>query len=146
MKTYSFKINNNTKKNSKKITHINGLKDSFSSLFDSILTSNIINNNPYLIDSDIINATNKGKKIYIINDAPKYDYDNFNAAMNYLANLGNDSYDFELTDGTPIKIFDDEIQIGYTIIPIQKYSYKSFLDFTPKTKKTIIDIYIKLSK
>lgn len=145
MKTYSFKINNTKKNNSKKYTINNG-GDTFSSLLNSIISSNIINNNPYLIDSDIINATNKGKKIYIVNDTPKYDYDSFTSAMNYLANLGNDSYDYELSDGTPVKIFDDEIQIGYDIIPIKKYSYKNFLNFTPKTKKTIIDIYIKLSK
>lgn len=52
-------------------------------------------------------------------------------------------YDYETEFGTPIKIFDNFIQIGYDVIPIAKGS----LDYLkPKTKKTIIDITIKIKK
>lgn len=150
MKTYSFNINN-TKKNNKKFFNTNSLKNSFSEILDSIIASNVITNNPYLATSEIIaGKTNTGKTTYItLENTPSYDsYTDFLTAMNYLANLEKykDTYDFELSDGTPVKIFDDEIQIGFDLFPINKsYSYKNFLSLAPKTKKTIIDIYIKLN-
>lgn len=50
-------------------------------------------------------------------------------------------YDFEDIFGTPIKIFDNFIQIGYEVIPIKHGS----LDYLKSnTKKTIIDITIKI--
>lgn len=50
-------------------------------------------------------------------------------------------YDFEDEFGTPIKIFDNFVQIGYDIIPIATGSLNYL---KPKTKKTIIDIVIKI--
>lgn len=50
-------------------------------------------------------------------------------------------YDFEDEFGTPIKIFDNFVQIGYEIIPIQ---FGSLNHLKPKTKKLIIDIVIKI--
>ena len=50
-------------------------------------------------------------------------------------------YDFEDEFGTPIKIFDNFVQIGYDIIPIATGSLNHL---KPKTKKTIIDITIKI--
>ena len=50
-------------------------------------------------------------------------------------------YDFEDEFGTPIKIFDNFVQIGYEIIPIK---YGSLNHLKPTTKKTIIDIVIKI--
>lgn len=150
MKTYSFNINN-TKKNNKKFFTTNTFKNSFSKILDDVIASNVIKNNPYLFSSDIITGkTNTGKTTYIaLENTPSYDnYTDFLTAMTYLANLDKykDTYDFELNDGTPVKIFDDEIQIGFDLFPINKsYSYKNFLALTPKTKKTIIDIYIKLN-
>lgn len=52
-------------------------------------------------------------------------------------------YDFEDEFGTPIKIFDNFIQIGYEVIPIATGSLNYL---KPKTKKTIIDITIKIKK
>lgn len=52
-------------------------------------------------------------------------------------------YDFEDEFGTPIKIFDNFVQIGYDIIPIQ---YGSLNHLKPKTKKIILDIVIKIKK
>lgn len=50
-------------------------------------------------------------------------------------------YDFENELGMPVKIFDNFVQIGYDIIPITTGSL-SYLK--PKTKKTILDITIKI--
>lgn len=50
-------------------------------------------------------------------------------------------YDFEDEFGTPIRIFDNFIQIGYEVIPITPGSLNHL---KPKTKKTIIDITIKI--
>ena len=49
--------------------------------------------------------------------------------------------DFEDEFGTPIRIFDNFVQIGYDIIPIMPGSLNHL---KPKTKKTIIDITIKI--
>lgn len=50
-------------------------------------------------------------------------------------------YDFEDEFGNPIRIFDNFIQIGYDVIPIIPGSLNHL---KPKTKKTIIDITIKI--
>lgn len=50
-------------------------------------------------------------------------------------------YDFENEFGTPVKIFDNFVQIGYDIIPINAGSLNYL---KPKTKKTIINIIIKI--
>lgn len=50
-------------------------------------------------------------------------------------------YDFKDEFGTPIKIFDNFVQIGYDIIPIATGSLNYL---KPKTKKTIINITIKI--
>lgn len=50
-------------------------------------------------------------------------------------------YDFEDEFGTPVKIFDNFIQIGYDIIPIATGSLNHL---KPKTKKLILDITIKV--
>ena len=63
----------------------------------------------------------------------------FTFARNY-SSLAKD-YDFEDEFGTPIRIFDNFVQIGYEVIPIVPGSLNHL---KPKTKKTIIDITIKL--
>lgn len=50
-------------------------------------------------------------------------------------------YDFEDEFGTPIKIFDNFVQIGYEIIPIATGSLNHL---KPNTKKIILDITIKI--
>lgn len=50
-------------------------------------------------------------------------------------------YDFINEFGTPVKIFDNFIQIGYDIIPIEAGSMNHL---KPKTKKVILDIIIKI--
>lgn len=144
MKTYSFKLNNNTKKNNKK-QYIK--TNSFSKILSDIISANVINNNPWMKDLQAENDDH----ITVIktkNTIDRYDFDAFLDAMTYLANMDTlkDTYDFELIDGTPVKLFSDEIQIGYDLIPIKNnYTYADFTALKPKAKKTIIDIYIKLN-
>lgn len=52
-------------------------------------------------------------------------------------------YDFKDIFGTPVKIFDNFVQIGYEIIPIVTGSLNHL---KPNTKKTIIEITINLKK
>ncbi len=78
-----------------------------------------------------------------------YTADNFNTddlekeffnIISTMSPLAKD-YDFEDEFGTPIRIFDNFVQIGYDIIPIIPGSLNHL---KPKTKKTIIDIVIKI--
>ena len=51
---------------------------------------------------------------------------------------------YTLSDGTPIIFYDDEIQIGFDTYKYSNFNNISFLNsLTPKTKNTIINIYIK---
>ena len=64
----------------------------------------------------------------------------FFKALNGLSSYAKD-YDFEDEFGTPIRIFDNFVQIGYEVIPITPGSLNHL---KPKTKKTIIDITVKI--
>lgn len=91
----------------------------------------------YLLDTI---PTNLG---YTANDFLSNRYnleDEFFKAIAGLSSLAKD-YDFEDEFGTPIRIFDNFVQIGYDIIPIMPGSLNHL---KPKTKKTIIDITIKI--
>lgn len=87
-------------------------------------------------------------KCPFINDTTNFDLETeFPLAMQALkayaeANKPFDSeYDFEDMFGTPIKFFDYFVQIGYDIIPFEIGTIKNL---KPKTKKTIINIIIKI--
>lgn len=55
-----------------------------------------------------------------------------------------DEYDFEI-DGTPVRIFDDMIQIGYHMIS-RNMPNSYYINLSPEIKKIIIDITIKIYK
>lgn len=143
MKTYTFK--KSTKKN-----FINNNIDKMNALF----TKKIKEFAPYLNSSN----NNTPKSINITyKTTPNYTKTlDFIEANNILFNYFKfktfleksiyDDYDFELEDGTPVKIFDDEIQIGYDLIPIKYFANPETYLFglEPKKKKMIIDIAIKL--
>lgn len=145
MKTYTFK--ESTKKN-----FINSSIDNMNALF----TKKIKEFAPYLNSSN----NNTPKSINIIyKETPEITKTiDFIEANNILFNYFKfktfseksiyDDYDFELKDGTPVKIFDDEIQIGYDLIPIKYFANPKLYLFglEPKKKKLIIDIAIKLKK
>ena len=156
MNTTLFKNNKSTNK-----TTTNCFGDfNYSKLLDKIIKDNILKTNKYLgksyddSEKDFINnlfANNKSTKINLTSSFLKDENDFIKAAKflsNYNKNYKKFPFKFETTykliDGTTIIFYDDEIQIG-----CDTYTYDDFEDFTilsnipPKTKKTIIDIYIK---
>lgn len=76
----------------------------------------------------------------------KDDFDtDFAKAAKFLASY-TPNKKYILTDGTPIVFFEDEIQIGYDLIPLYKLSSpKYYTLFTPETKKTIINLFITIN-
>lgn len=162
-KTYTFFIDkkNNTVNNNVSNTTSN------SAYIDAIIRSNVKKAAPYAfdtIDEDyhptiVINGTKPAKKtididITIKKNKPTYTsldfskYSEFKKALDFILSYDNydDSADFYLPDGTPVRIFDDEIQIGYELIPMRMFSEKKYNSLSKKTKKAIIDLYINISK
>lgn len=67
----------------------------------------------------------------------------FAEALMALMDTGKmDTYDFKLSDGTPIKFFYDEIQIGYDLYSIENGLKELSERMSEANKKKIIDIYI----
>lgn len=152
MNTYTFNFN-------KKNTNSSNKRTNNTSYINSLIRSNVAKIAPYIVDDDYIPTFTTPKKKTVIDITIKkprkntstmaiFDADyisDFEKAVNYLAtsykNL--DSYDFKI-NGVPVKIFDDgEIQIGYELFNLTNLAT---CELTPKTKKTIIDIYISLNK
>ena len=147
MKKYTFKIDNTAK------TTINP-SNTYSEIIDNIISSNVIKNNPWFAT---INETPKRKKDININiditRKPKktYTYDSIDYgdifdAIKFIYDYKREkpSYDFKLYDGTPVKMFSDEIQIGYDLIPLNNFT-KAYYDLLSEdTRKHIIDIYIDI--
>lgn len=125
-------------------------------------------NNTYIVDDDYIFATNDKRledgKSYTFTKKAKNnksiditisglktkkaytpDYDTFKKAVNYLLhNNGGDTYDFKLDDGTPVKLFADELQIGYELLPLNEGTMFLYKALSESSKKNIIDIYINI--
>lgn len=107
----------------------------------NIIAANIKKENPYLTGFDSFEP--KTPKIkhtikytlsepkYILKDNA-YDFLDINDALNFLFDK-EDNYDYKLTDGTPIKIYDDEIQIGLNLF--SKKNKKGIFDFLFNHKK-----------
>lgn len=168
MKTYNIDITiNKSKKNNNPSSF-----GSASAYIDNLILTNLKKTAPYLfgksghaciIDDDFIFTPNnklesgktytftKGENKKTIDifipskKTTKPDYITFSKALAHLLgkNCG-DTYDFLLDDGTPVKMFADEIQIGYELLPLNeatKYIYNALSD---SRKKDIIDIYINI--
>lgn len=168
MKTYNIDITiNKSKKNNNPSSFGNA-----SAYIDNLILTNLKKTAPYLfgksghaciIDDDFIFTPNnklesgktytftKGENKKTIDifipskKTTKPDYITFSKALAHLLgkNCG-DTYDFLLDDGTPVKMFADEIQIGYELLPLNeatKYIYNALSD---SHKKDIIDIYINI--
>lgn len=169
MKTYNIDITiNKSKKNNNPSSF-----GSASAYIDNIILTNLKGTAPYLfgknmptayIIDDTFGHTNDSKlksgKTYTFTKGEnkktidifipskkttKPDYITFSKALAHLLgkNCG-DTYDFLLDDGTPVKMFADEIQIGYELLPLNeatKYIYNALSD---SRKKDIIDIYINI--
>lgn len=148
MKTYNiFKKNNNKSTNNNTNSAANKMNNDFINQIYAFA--------PYL-KSDYNKTAGATFTAYLKPNkvAPKInsiDLNDFITAAKFLSKYdfednGHDDYDFELFDGTPVKLFSDEIQIGYDFYPIEMFNNIDILNIlAPKKKKTIIDIAIKLA-
>lgn len=127
-----------------------------SKIIDDIILSNIKKNNPYLFESNTTNSSKnrdiniditipKNKKLDInirSNAFKKY----INMFLNNKNNIIEDDYDFLLSDGTPVKLFSDEIQIGYDIIPLNNFTLALYNKLSKEQRNKITEIYIYIKK
>lgn len=149
MKKYTFKIDNNAKTT-------NNTNNTYSEILSDIISSNIKKNNPWFADiketpkrtktiNIDIDLTRKPKKTYTYETL---DYGDIFDVLKFIYDYKQEkpSYDFKLADGTPVKMFSDEIQIGYDLIPLNSLT-KSYYDLLSEdTRKHIIDIYIDIKR
>lgn len=158
--TYTIDITTRTKKNNPS----NFIKSNASAYIDSLVLSNLKRTAPYLFgkstaddkleDGKTYTFTKKAKKSKTIDitisglkpkKATNYDLDSFtNAVLYLLGKDGGDTYDFKLDDGTPVKLFDDELQIGYELLPLTEGTLYLYNTLSESRKKNIIDIYINI--
>lgn len=159
MKYTTFTFNTGKKNNS---FNINNGSTNYSKALDDIILSNLKSTTPYIfkdatlgaafdelnktktksIDITINSGAKSSKKIPTLLDAINYfkgnDY-NFTKLMS--------DYPTYHINGTPITIFEDEIQIGYDLIPFNLFDDYNYINgLSNNTKKTIIDIYITIKK
>lgn len=150
MKKYTIKINN--KKNGSFNNSANASK-----ALDDLIFAGLTKMNPYLkktksdslLDAMFDEAGFDTDDHIIISNRSsilKDDFDtDFAKAAKFLASY-TPNKKYILSDGTPIVFFEDEIQIGYDLIPLYKLSSpKYYTLFTPETKKTIINIFITIN-
>ena len=148
MKKYTFKIDNTAK------TTTNP-SNTYSEIIDNIISSNVIKNNPWFATIEEtpkrkknininIDITRKPKKTYTYNSIDYGDiFDMIKFIYDYKCE--KPSYDFKLHDGTPVKMFSDEIQIGYDLIPLTGFTRAIYDSLSESSRKRIIDIYIDIT-
>ena len=158
--TYTIDITTRTKKNNP-----SNFINNASAYIDSLVLSNLKHTAPYLFGKSIADDKLEDGKTYIFTKkkAKKNktiditisglkskktstpDYDTFKKAVNYLLHKDDgDTYDFKLDDGTPVKLFDDELQIGYELLPLTEGTLYLYNTLSESSKKNIIDIYINI--
>ena len=153
MKHYTIKINNSNKN-----TGINFRNTNPSKSLDDLILSNLIKMNPYLkssfnnnntLDAMFIEAGMKNDDHIIIPNRTssilKGDLETeFTKAAKFLANYTPTKSIYKI-DSNDITFFEDEIQIGSTLIPLYKLEDIRFYDtFAPETKKIIINLFITI--
>ena len=144
MKKYTFYTTNNDNKNT---------SNNYSKTLSDIIFANVLKANPYLADAD---EPKKEKKINIdieITKSPKYTYqdDQYEGILKtidlfYSSLVDGDTYDFKLPDGTPVKKFGNEIQIGLELIPLNKFTSKIYEYLKKMSKKQVYEFYVNLPK
>lgn len=157
MKHYTIKINNSNKNGFNFRSNNNPSKS-----LDDLILSNMIKMNPYLanikknnddalLDAMFNEAGFDTSDRIIISNRPnnsllKGNFDSkFAEAARFLAGY-TPTKKIYFTDGTPIAFFEDEIQIGTTLIPLYKLTSPKYYNlFTPETKKIIINIFISIN-
>ena len=155
MKHYTFEINKN---NNNKFSFRNLFGNPSKSLDDLIL-SNMTKMNPFLtgkkkedptLDAMFIDAGFDTDDHIII---PNKSYllkgiidTDFAKAARFLSSY-TPKKNYIIFDDTEIKFFEDEIQIGNTLIPLYKLSSpKYYNSFDPELKSTIINIFISINR
>ena len=158
--TYTIDITTRNKKNNP-----SNFINNASAYIDGLVLSNLKHTAPYLFGKSIADDKLEDGKTYIFTKKAKKnnktinitvsgtkaknayepDYNTFEKAVNYLLHKnGGDTYDFKLDDGTPVKLFDDELQIGYELFPLTEGTMFLYNTLSESSKKNIIDIYINI--
>lgn len=159
MKYTTFTFNTGKKNNG---FNINNASINYSKTLDDIILSNLKSTTPYIfkdatlgaafdelnktktksIDITINSGAKSSKKIPTLLDAINYFKGN-----NYNFTKLMSDYPTYHINGTPITIFEDEIQIGYDLIPFNLFDNYDYINsLSNNTKKTIIDIFITIKK
>lgn len=155
MKHYTIKFDNNNNNRSNGSIFSNASKN-----LDNIILSNLKKMNPFMTNIDSTDPTLDAMfdetfgKDYIIIPNRNYGYllkgdfdTEFAKAAKFLANYNPKKIRYTLIDGTPIEFFEDEIQIGFDLIPLYKLSSPRYYStLAPKTKNTIINIFISIKR
>lgn len=147
MKRYTFALNDNFRNNNTTITN----KTDWSSILDDIISNNIKKNNPYLNAYTYATCYNCPLSNSICNTSGILKDDDYIKAALFLSkfNKRNDFKKINCERGkiyhigsTPIIYYDDEIQIGFDIIPYRALKNRDYiLGLTDDTKNAIINIY-----
>ena len=159
MKYTTFTFNTGKKNNG---FNINNASINYSKTLDDIILSNLKSTTLYIfkdatlgaafdelnktktksIDITINSGAKSSKKIPTLLDAINYFKGN-----NYNFTKLMSDYPTYHINGTPITIFEDEIQIGYDLIPFNLFDNYDYINsLSNNTKKTIIDIFITIKK
>lgn len=160
MKHYTVKFNNT--KNNSNFSFRNLFRRNSSKTLDDIILSNLVKMNPYLkktyssdplLDAMFDDAgLNTTDNIIVIPNRTRYllkdDIDlDFITAANFLSSYTPEKKYYTLFDNTPVVFFEDEIQIGYDLIPLDYLrTPKYYNTFTTSMKKTIINIFISINR
>lgn len=128
--------------------------NSAASKLNEYLTNKIFDFAPYLKPENGVKKSYNAQFVYTPTKKTKsiYKIKTFDDAAKYILSLewnakGHDDYDFELSDGTPVKIHQNEVQIGYDFYPIEWFKDNSLLDkiVSEQSEQKIIDIAIKIA-
>jgi len=150
MKHYKIKINNNN-------SNINFRKNNASKDLDDLILSNMRKMNPYLDSDNTLDAMfneagfNSDDHIIIPNrtysSILKGNFDTeFTKAAKFLSSYTPKKRIYRI-NSDEITFFEDEIQIGYDLIPLYKLKNIAYYkEFTPEIKNIIINLYININR
>ena len=126
--------------------------NNYSKILSDIISANILKANPYF--EDITPKKTKNINVEIeIEKKPMYtfkdnQYEEILKAIDifYTTLIDTDTYDFKLPDGTPVKKFNNEIQIGLDLIPLNNLTNKIYEYLKKMNKEKVYEFYINLPK
>ena len=153
MKHYTIKINKNNNNSF-------NFRTNTSKSLDDLILSGLKKMNPFLskTNDSTLDAMFIDAGLNIDNDhilIPNRDYGyllkgnfdtEFTKSAKFLSKF-TPKKKYILFDGTPIEFFEDEIQIGYNLIPLYKLTSPTYYNtFTTEIKNTIINIFITIRR